>query len=135
MTVRDLGRGRCEVAWSATFEADGIPASEAVEMLEGAFDLNSRALQHFPFILMLLLIEFLDEFVYGAREAAWPLIRDDLGLSYAQIGLLLGVPSVVGNLIEPFLAVLGDVWRRRAIVLGGGAAFAAALLLTALSHS
>ncbi len=87
------------------------------------------------FILTLLLIEFLDEFVYGAREAAWPLIRDDLGLSYAQIGLLLGVPNVVGNLVEPFLAVLGDVWRRRLIVLGGGILFAAALGLTALSHS
>ncbi len=87
------------------------------------------------FVVTLLVIEFLDEFVYGAREAAWPLIRDDLGLSYAQIGLLLGVPSVVGNLIEPFLAILGDVWRRRVIVLGGGSVFAAALGLTALSRS
>jgi FSR family fosmidomycin resistance protein-like MFS transporter len=84
---------------------------------------------------VLLAIEFLDEFAYGAREAAWPLIRDDLGLSYAQIGLLLGVPNVVGNLIEPFLAILGDVWKRRAIVLGGGVVFVAALLLTAVSHS
>ncbi len=88
-----------------------------------------------PFILTLLAIEFLDEFVFGAREAAWPLIRDDLGLSYAQVGLLLGVPSVVANVVEPFLALLGDVWRRRAIVLGGGAVFAAALLLTAFSRS
>ncbi len=56
-------------------------------------------------------------------------------MSYAQIGLLLGVPNVVGNLIEPFLAILGDVWKRRAIVLGGGVVYAAALLLTALSHS
>jgi FSR family fosmidomycin resistance protein-like MFS transporter len=87
------------------------------------------------FVLLLFLIEFLDEFVYGAREAAWPLVRDDLGLSYTQIGLLLAAPNVVGNLVEPFLAVLGDVWRRRAIVLAGGAAFAAALLLTALSRS
>jgi len=47
MTLGDLGRGRCEVAWSAAFEADGLPASEAVEMLEGAFGLNGRALQHF----------------------------------------------------------------------------------------
>ena len=45
--VRDLGCGRCEVEWAATFEADGLPASEAVEMLEGAFELNSRALQLF----------------------------------------------------------------------------------------
>lgn len=87
------------------------------------------------FVLTLLVIEFLDEFIYGAREAAWPLIRDDLGLSYAQIGLLLGIPNVVGNFLEPFLAILGDVWKRRVIVLSGGAVFAVALLITALSHS
>jgi FSR family fosmidomycin resistance protein-like MFS transporter len=84
---------------------------------------------------VLLLIEFLDEFVYGAREAAWPMIRSDLGLSYAQVGLLLGIPSVVGNLIEPFLGILSDVWKRRALVLGGGIIFAFALLLTAASRS
>ena len=32
------------------------------------------------FTFTLLLIEFLDEFVFGAREAAWPLVRTDLGL-------------------------------------------------------
>lgn len=88
-----------------------------------------------PFGFTLLAIEFLDEFIYGAREAAWPLIRDDLALTYTQVGLLLGVPSVIGNLIEPFLAILGDVWKRRAIVLGGGVIFAAALLLTASSRN
>lgn len=47
VTVRDLGRGQGEVTWTATFAADGLPASEAVEMLEGAFEANSRALQRF----------------------------------------------------------------------------------------
>ncbi len=83
------------------------------------------------FILTLLAIEFLDEFVFGAREAAWPLIRNDLGLSYAQIGLLLGIPSIIANLIEPWLGILGDVWRRRVVVLAGGLLFALALGLTA----
>jgi FSR family fosmidomycin resistance protein-like MFS transporter len=83
----------------------------------------------------LLLIEFLDEFVFGAGEAAWPLIRTDLGLSYAQVGLLLGLPIVVGNMIEPVIGILGDVWKRRTLVLGGGIVFALALALTALSHS
>ena len=41
------------------------------------------------FAFTLLLIEFLDEFVFGAREAAWPLIRTDLGPNYIQIGYLL----------------------------------------------
>ncbi len=82
------------------------------------------------FVLTLLAIEFLDELVYGAREAAWPLIRTDLGLTYAQIVLLLGVPRIIGNLIEPLVGLLGDVWKRRALVLGGGVIFTAGLLLT-----
>lgn len=61
------------------------------------------------FVLTLLAIEFLDEFVFGAQETAWPLIRTDLGLSYAQVGMLLGLPGVVGNLVEPVIGILGDV--------------------------
>jgi FSR family fosmidomycin resistance protein-like MFS transporter len=96
---------------------------------------QSRALRRTAALtIVLLLIEFLDEFVYGAREAAWPLIRTDLGLSYAQIGLLLGLPNVVGNLIEPVIGILGDVWKRRVLILGGGVVFGLALLLTALSQ-
>lgn len=85
--------------------------------------------------LTLLLIEFLDELVFGARETAWPLIRDDLGLSYVQVGLLLSLPHFIGHFAELVLGVLADVWNRRVIVLGGGVAFAAALLMTASSNS
>src|SRR5690349_20746234 len=87
------------------------------------------------FVLTLLAIEFLDEFVFGAREAAWPLIRNDLNLSYEQIGLLLSVPIFIANLIEPALGILGDVWKRRVLVMGGGAVFAFASLMTATSGS
>ena len=83
----------------------------------------------FPF----LLIEFLDELVFGVNEAAWPLIRTDLRLSYIQIGLLLSVPGIVSAVIEPFLGILGDVWKRRLLILGGGIFFALACLLTGLS--
>lgn len=86
------------------------------------------------FVLTLLLVEFLDEFVYGARAAAWPLIRADLGLTYAQIGVLLGAPALVSSLVEPVLGVLGDVWKRRALILGGGVIFSLALLLTGVSR-
>ncbi len=87
------------------------------------------------FVLILLAIEFLDEFVFGTREAAWPLIRADLGLSYVQIGLLLSVPNVFASFIEPILGILADVWRRRLLILGGGLGFAIACLLTASSRS
>lgn len=87
------------------------------------------------FVFTLLLIEFVDEFVFGAGEAAWPLIRDDLNLTYIEIGLLLTVPKFISSLIEPVLGILGDIWRRRVLVLGGGVFFVIALVLTALSQS
>lgn len=87
------------------------------------------------FIFTLLAVEFLDELSYGTREAAWPLIRRDLGLSYTEIGLLLGVPTFVGCALELPLGVLGDVRSRRAIILWGGACFALATVLAALGHS
>src|ERR1044072_2709183 len=85
------------------------------------------------FVLTLLAAEFLDEVVYGLREAAWPLIRDDLRLSYTQVGILLSVPPIVAHVVEPLLGILGDVWRRRALVLAGGIAFAVGTLLVGLS--
>src|SRR5215207_3673038 len=87
------------------------------------------------FVLTLLAVEFLDEVVFGLREAAWPLIRDDLRLSYTQVGVILSVPPVIGHVVEPLLGVLGDVWRRRALVLAGGVAFAAGTLLVGASTS
>ncbi|HEX8130060.1 MAG TPA: MFS transporter, partial [Pyrinomonadaceae bacterium] len=51
--------------------------------------------------------------------------------SYADIGLLLAVPNLVGNLVEPPLALLGDTHHRRTIILAGGVCFALALLLVA----
>ncbi|HEX7317150.1 MAG TPA: MFS transporter [Pyrinomonadaceae bacterium] len=85
------------------------------------------------FVLTLLAAEFLDEVVFGLREAAWPLIRDELRMSYTQVGIILSVPPVVGHVVEPMLGVLGDVWRRRALVLAGGVVFAAGTLLVGLS--
>jgi len=86
-------------------------------------------------ILTLLLIEFLDEFVFGAREASWPFIRDDLRLSYLQVGLVLGVPGIVSSVVEPIIGILGDVWKRRSLILGGGIFYLVALLLIAFSQN
>jgi FSR family fosmidomycin resistance protein-like MFS transporter len=69
--------------------------------------------------------------VFGAREAAWPLVRADLALSYTEIGLLLSVPSLVSLVVEPVLGVVAVTWRRRVLVLTGGGFFAAALALAA----
>jgi FSR family fosmidomycin resistance protein-like MFS transporter len=85
------------------------------------------------FALVLLLIEFLDEFVFGLEQAAWPLIRDDLQLTYFQIGLLFSLPALIASVIEPVLGVLADTRWRRALVLGGGLGFALACALTGLA--
>jgi FSR family fosmidomycin resistance protein-like MFS transporter len=86
-------------------------------------------------IFIFLLIEFLDELVFGVTDAALPLIRSDLGLNYIQIGLLLSLPGFLANFIEPFLGILGDVWKRRLLILGGGVFFTLALALTAISQN
>jgi FSR family fosmidomycin resistance protein-like MFS transporter len=75
----------------------------------------------------------LDELVDGSLQAAWPLVRLDLGLSYAEIGLLLALPKIVGNVAEVPLGLLGDARSRRALILAGGAGFTFSLLLVATS--
>ena len=83
---------------------------------------------------LLLSIELLDELVFGAYQAAWPSIRADLGLSYAQVGLVISIGAVVGALVEPVLGLLADAGWRRALILGGGVMFAATLAAAALAQ-
>ncbi len=80
-----------------------------------------------------LLIEFVDELVFGVGETAWPLFRDDLHLTYTQIGLLLSLPGIIAALIEPFIGILGDVWRRRVLIITGGILFVTSLAITSIS--
>ncbi len=47
MAVRELAPNQAELTWSATFEADGLPASEAAELMEGALVSNCAALKQF----------------------------------------------------------------------------------------
>lgn len=82
---------------------------------------------------VLLAIEFLDELAFGTIGAAWPVIRDDLHLTYAQIGLLIGLPLMFGNLIEPAFGLLGDLGHRKRIIIIGGACFLASMLMMGVS--
>jgi FSR family fosmidomycin resistance protein-like MFS transporter len=85
--------------------------------------------------MIYLIIEFLDELVFGVSEAAWPFIRNDLHLNYIQIGLALSLPGFIANFIEPFIFTLSDVWKRRTVILIGGMFFTISLFLTSLSFS
>ncbi len=62
-----------------------------------------------------------------------PLIRRDLGLSYTEIGLLLGVPALTAGVIEPALGLLADRGHRRALVLGGGVVSSLVLIANAVA--
>ena len=85
---------------------------------------------------MALAIEFVDELADGTKGAALPLIRADLGLSYAQVGLLIAVPMLVGSLIElPMGLVAGDGRVRHRFVLAGGAVLVASLAAIAAARS
>lgn len=83
--------------------------------------------------LIYLLIEFVDELVFGVGEVALPFLRDDLRLTYTQIGLLLSLPGIIGAFIEPFIGILGDVWKRRLLIITGGILFTTALAITSIS--
>lgn len=85
------------------------------------------------FVVAALAIELSDELVDGVTGAAWPYLRTEFALTYTQIGLLLSLPAVFANLVEPGLGLLADAGRRRRIVLGGGLAFALSLALTAVA--
>jgi FSR family fosmidomycin resistance protein-like MFS transporter len=88
------------------------------------------------FVFVLLAVEFLDEFVTMADVVALPVIRDEFGLSYDQIGLLLTIPALLANLLfEPIIGVLGDVWRRRFLMLAGGVGFLFGTLMIAVGQS
>jgi FSR family fosmidomycin resistance protein-like MFS transporter len=71
--------------------------------------------------------------VYGTLGAAWPVVRDDLGLTYADIGLALAIPGFIGSALDPLIGILGDTGRRRLVMVVGGAAFAVSAALVSAS--
>jgi len=81
--------------------------------------------------LVFLLIEAFDELSYAIEGAALPTIRLDLRLSYAQVGLLLGLPHAFSTLVEPAILLLGDTRLRKSLVVAGGLAIILSLLLVA----
>lgn len=84
---------------------------------------------------LFLLIEFFDELNYGVGNVALPAIRTDLGFTYVQVGLLLGLPGIISTFIEPVLMLLGDTRFRKQIILGGGLTIVLSLLAIASTHN
>ena len=88
-----------------------------------------------PLTYLFFLIEFFDELNYGIGNAALPAIRLDLGLTYIQVGLLLGLPGIINTVIEPVLMLLGDTRYRKRIILGGGMVIVISLVAIATTQN
>jgi FSR family fosmidomycin resistance protein-like MFS transporter len=82
-----------------------------------------------------LLIEFFDELHFGAQGAVLPVLRQELGLSYAQVGLLLGLPEALSAVLETLIMLLGDTGLRKSLVVGGGILVGACILAIVLAGS
>ncbi|HEY2693279.1 MAG TPA: MFS transporter [Streptosporangiaceae bacterium] len=83
-----------------------------------------------------LAVELIDELVDGTKDAALPLIRHDLALTYGQIGLLASAPLLLGSLLELPVGVLAGQGRsRRLTALAGGVVFILSLAAVAVAQS
>jgi FSR family fosmidomycin resistance protein-like MFS transporter len=101
-------------------------------MFRNSVKRHARRMTFFMFVL--LVIEFIDEFVFGMEHAAMPLIRDDLGMNYDQIGLLFTIPNIIATFIEMAFGIWGNGEGRKWIIMGGGIGFTLACTVSALSQ-
>jgi FSR family fosmidomycin resistance protein-like MFS transporter len=80
-------------------------------------------------MITFLFVEYFDELVFTIVGVAMPFLRDDLGLDYAQIGLLFGAPAILSTVLEPAVLLLGDTPLRGRLILAGGLLLGMAFLL------
>ncbi|HAE82133.1 MAG TPA: MFS transporter, partial [Ktedonobacter sp.] len=78
-----------------------------------------RLHQAFIFRWTLLSMPLLDELITGFPIVGLPLLRDQLGLSYEQVGLLFSAGALSGMIIEPGINILSDRTSKRRWVIGG----------------
>ncbi|BCL78746.1 MFS transporter [Ktedonobacteria bacterium brp13] len=69
--------------------------------------------------MTLLSFGLFDEIITGLPVVGLPLLRDHLGLSYEQIGLLFAVGGCSAMVLEPIINVLSDHDSKRWWILGG----------------
>lgn len=87
------------------------------------------------FVLIMLVIEFLDEFAYSALEAARPLIRDAFELNYVQLGLIGTIPILIATVAEPIIGIFADSGKRRLLIVAGGILFGLGLIIQGFAPS
>ena len=83
----------------------------------------------------LLSMALLDELITGFPVIGLPLLRDQLHLSYDQIGLLFSVGAIAGMLVDPAINLLSDRTSKRYWILGGLLILAVGFALAASTHN
>lgn len=76
---------------------------------------------------------FFDELLSGLPAVLMPTFRAVFGLSYTQISLLSLVLGYVAAAVEPFGALLIDVWRRRWLMAWGAAVIGLATIVLGIA--
>lgn len=90
-----------------------------------------------PYLLRatLFCIPLLDELVSGIPVLTLPLAREDLHISYTQVGLIFTVADLTGLLVNPTLDAISDHWSKPRLVLGGMLGLALGFALAGSSTS
>src|SRR6266566_704013 len=88
-----------------------------------------------PLRSTLLSTVLLDELITGFPVVGLPLLRDQLGLNYGQIGLLFSVEALSGMILSPIISLLSDRGSKRWWVIGGSLGLAISLVLMGSSHN
>ncbi len=78
---------------------------------------------------ILLCVGLFDELTSGFPFIALPLLRDRLGLNYAQVGFLFTAATLVAMIIEPLMNILSDRGSKKPWILSGLTLSALAFLL------
>ncbi len=85
--------------------------------------------------ITLLSMGLFDEIISGFSTIGLPLFREQLGLSYTQIGLIFTVSALISAILEPLLNLLSDRGTKRYWILGGLLVFVLSFILRASTHS
>ena len=113
-----------------TPEHSGVTARERwQEVKQGLREVLSHA-----GILFTSATEAAQYFAYGTVETFLPLYAHRIGLSYYQIGLLLGLKVVVITLTKPVMGRMSDRYGRRGQIVAGLLVGAVGLILVPFAH-